>query len=59
VAICKIYFSPWEPRGVSERMWSVNLEVLISEEYWTVGGHSGRPSDKLGYLMTATEVPWE
>jgi hypothetical protein len=29
---------------VSERMWRVNLEALISGECHTVEGHSGRPS---------------
>jgi len=27
--ISKMYFSHWEPLGVSERMWSVNLEASI------------------------------
>jgi len=43
--ISKMYFSHWEPPGVSERMWSVNLEVSISGKYQTLGGHSGRPSE--------------
>jgi hypothetical protein len=43
--ISKMYFSRWEPPGVSERMWSVNLEASISGEYQTLGGHSGRPSE--------------
>ena len=42
--ITKMYFSLWETPGVSERMWSGNLEASISEEYQTLGGHSGRPS---------------
>jgi len=41
--ISKMYFSYWEPPGVSERMWSVNFEVSIWEEYQTVRGHSGWP----------------
>jgi len=44
---------------VSERMWSVNLESSISEEYQTIGGHSSHHSEYLGSLMTGTEVPWE
>ena len=43
--ISKMYFSHWEPPGVSERRRSVNLEVSISEENQTLGGHSGRPSE--------------
>jgi len=44
-SISKMYFSRWEPPGVSERMWSVNLEASISGDYQTLGGHSGRPSE--------------
>jgi hypothetical protein len=43
-SISKMYFSHWEPPGVSERRWSVNLEASISGENQTLGGHSGRPS---------------
>jgi hypothetical protein len=42
--ISKMYFSLWEPPEVSERMWSVTLDGSMSEEYQTVGGHSGQPS---------------
>jgi hypothetical protein len=42
--ISKMYFSRWEPPGVSEWMWSVNVKASISGEYQTLGGHSGRPS---------------
>jgi hypothetical protein len=31
--IGKMYISPWKPPGVSERMWSVNLEASVSGEY--------------------------
>jgi len=41
--ISKMYFSHWEPPGVSERMWSGHLEASISGMYQTLGGHSGRP----------------
>jgi len=41
----KMYCSHWEPPGVSERMWSVNLDASISGEYQTLGGHSGRPAE--------------
>jgi len=40
-----MYFSHWKPPEVSERMWSVNLDVSISGENQTVGGHSGQPSE--------------
>jgi len=40
--ISKMYFSHREPPEVSERMWSVNIDVSISGEYQTLGGHSGR-----------------
>jgi len=43
--ISKMYFSHWEPPGVSERRRSVNLEASISGENQTLGGHSGRPSE--------------
>jgi hypothetical protein len=43
--ISKMYLSHWKPPGVSERMWSVNLDVSISGEYQTLGGHSCRPSE--------------
>jgi hypothetical protein len=42
--ISKMYFSHWKPPGVSERMWSVNLDASISGEYQTLGGHSCRLS---------------
>jgi len=51
-----MYFSLWKPPGVSERMWSVNLEASISGEYQTIGGYSDRPSEKLGSLTTGTGV---
>jgi len=43
--ISKMNFSHWKPPGVSERMWSVNLDVSISGEYQALGGHSGYPSE--------------
>jgi len=43
--ISKIYFGLWKTPGVSERMWSVNLEASISGEYQTLGGYSGMPSE--------------
>jgi hypothetical protein len=43
--ISKMYFSHWKPPGVSERMWSVNLDASISGEYQTLGGHSCRRSE--------------
>jgi len=45
IFIRKMFFSLWKPPGVSERMWSVNLDVSMSGEYQTQGGNSGRPSD--------------
>jgi len=41
--ISKMNFSLWKPPGVSERMWSVNLDASISGEYQTLGGHSCQP----------------
>jgi len=52
-----MYFSLWKTPGVSEKMWSVNLEASISGEYQTLGEHSTRPSALLPYLMTGTWVP--
>ena len=43
--ISKMYFSHWKAPGVSERMWSINLDASISGEYQTLGGHSCRPSE--------------
>jgi hypothetical protein len=43
--ISKMYFSHWKAPGVSERMWSVNLDASISGEYQTLGGHSCLPSE--------------
>ena len=45
LCISKMYFSHWKSPGVSERMWSVNLDASISGEYQTIGGDSGRPSE--------------
>jgi len=45
IFISTMYFSLWKTPGVSERMWSVNLEASISGEYQTLGGYSGRPSE--------------
>ena len=41
--ISKMHFSRWKPPGVSERMWSVNLDASISAKYQMLGGYSGRP----------------
>jgi hypothetical protein len=57
--ISKMYFRPWKPSEVSERMWSVNLDASISGEYQTIGGHSARPSELLRARMTGTGEPWE
>jgi hypothetical protein len=40
-----MYFIHWKPPGISERMWSVNLDASISGEYQTVGGHASRHSE--------------
>ena len=45
IYIIKINFSNWKPPGVSERMWSVNLDASISGEYQTLGGYSSRLSE--------------
>jgi hypothetical protein len=55
--ISKMYFSHWKPPGVSERMWSVNLNASISGEYQTLGGHSCRPSEYLGAPTTNLGAP--
>jgi len=55
--ISKMYFSHWKPPGVSERMWSVNLNASISGEYQTLGGHSCRPSEYLGAPATSLGAP--
>jgi len=53
----KMYFSHWKPPGVSERMWSVNLNASISGECQTLGGHSCRPSEYLGAPTTNLGAP--
>jgi hypothetical protein len=40
-----MYFNYWKPPGVSEKMWSVNLDGSISGEYQTAAGYSGHPSE--------------
>jgi len=57
--ISKMNFSHWKPPGVAETIWSVNLNASISEEYYTLGGQSGWPSEKLRSVITGTGVPWE
>jgi hypothetical protein len=52
-----MYFRHWKPPGVSERMWSVNLDASISGEYQTLGELSGQPSEKLGALATSMGAP--
>jgi hypothetical protein len=55
--ISKLYFRHWKPPGVSERMWSVNLDASISGEHQTLGGHSCWPSESLGALTTSLGAP--
>jgi hypothetical protein len=57
IYISKMYFSHWKPPGVSERMWSVNLDASISGEYQTLGGHCCRPSELLGAPTTSLGAP--
>jgi hypothetical protein len=45
ISISKMYFSHWKAPGVSERIWSVNLDASISGEYQTLGGCSCKPSE--------------
>jgi len=54
-----MYFSYWKPPTVYERMWSVNLDASISEEYQTLVEQFGLPREILESLMTSTGVPWE
>ena len=42
-----------------ERMWSVNVEELVSGENETTGAHYCWPSESLGSRMTRSGVPWE
>jgi hypothetical protein len=58
IHISKMYFSLWKTAGVSERMWSVNIEESISGEYQTLGGYSGRSAEELGSQMTDTGTPY-
>jgi hypothetical protein len=57
LCISKMKFSRWGPPGVSETMWSVNLDASISGDYQTIGGHSCRPSKKLGVPTTIMGAP--
>jgi hypothetical protein len=43
-----MYFSHRKRSGVSERIWSVNLDESSSGEYQTLGGDSSRPRESLG-----------
>ena len=43
--ISKMYFRCRKSPGVSERMWSVNLDASMSGSYQTLGGHSGHNSE--------------
>jgi len=43
--ISKMYFRRWKSPRVSERMYSVTLDVSISGEYQTLRGHSSWPSE--------------
>lgn len=43
--LCKMYSTYLRPPGVTERMWSVNVDVSISGEYGMQGGHSGHHSE--------------
>ena len=59
-----MYFSHWMPPGVSERMWSINLDALMSGEYQTIGGYFCWPSEylsvpatSLGALMMSLVAP--
>jgi hypothetical protein len=54
--ISKMDFSLWKTPEVSERMWSVNLDVSISGEYQMLGGHSSWLSESLGSLIIGTGV---
>jgi len=57
--ISKMDFSRWKPPGGSERMWRVNFDATISDQYQSLRGQSDRPSEQLGSLMTGTGVPWK
>jgi len=56
--ISKMYSTHWKPPGVSERMWSVNLNASISGEYKTLEGHSCQPSAELGAPARSLGAPW-
>jgi hypothetical protein len=53
---------------VSERIWSVNLNASISEEYQTLGGDSGRLLESgmsddwyrstMGGFVISLGIPW-
>jgi len=55
--ISKMYLCHRKAPGVSERMWSVNLDASIAGEYETLGGHSCWPSDYLGVPVTSLGAP--
>jgi hypothetical protein len=59
LSISKLYFSPKEPPGVSERMCSVILDVAISGEYQTLRGHASQSPEWLGSLMTYSGFQWQ
>lgn len=55
--ISKMCLSHSKPAGISEMMWSVNLDSSSLGEYQTLGGNSGWPSKQVESLKAGTEVP--
>jgi len=53
----KLYYSHWKTLGVSEWMWSVNLDASMSGDYQTLGGHSCQHSELLGAPTTSLGAP--
>jgi len=71
-SISKMYFCHWKPPGVSERMWSVNLDASISgvSDHWraflpafrVTGSSSDKPGsadDKPGSTWECRRYIWE
>jgi len=64
-SISKMYYSHWKPPGVSERMWSVNLDASISgvsdprRAFLPAFRVTGSADDKPGSTWERRRQAWE
>jgi len=55
----KMDLSHCKPRGVPERMWSVNIDASLSGQFQSLGVQSSRSSEYLRSLIAGAGIPWE